>query len=90
MEGEGRREDSYCSYLCIPYNFFHDIIRSFLVRFHVLQTPPDNFPIAEEKEEETEAVKVSSRSVASKKVGARQNKQQTSSGKRGGTNKTHS
>ncbi|KAG7554753.1 Elicitor peptide [Arabidopsis suecica] len=54
MEGEGRREDGdNCSYLCIPFNFIGDIFRSF---FWSLPTPPDNSPISQEDEEETEVV----------------------------------
>ncbi|CAE6093487.1 unnamed protein product [Arabidopsis arenosa] len=88
MEGEGRREDGdNCSYLCIPFNFIGDIFRSF---FWSLPTPPDNSPISQEEEEETEVVNVTSRSVVSGNVAARRSKQQTSSGKSGGTNKAPS
>ncbi|CAA0401702.1 Elicitor peptide 7 [Arabidopsis thaliana] len=83
MEGEGRREDEDCSYLCIPFNFIRDIFQSFFTRFHGLT--PDNSPISQEVEEETEVVNIP-RSVVSGNVAARKGKQQTSSGKGGGTN----
>lgn len=42
--------------------------------------------ISQEEGEETEVVNVTSRSMVSGNVAARKSKQQTSSGKRGGTN----
>ncbi|AED91474.1 elicitor peptide 7 precursor [Arabidopsis thaliana] len=85
MEGEGRREDGDCSYLCIPFNSIRDIFQSFFTRFRGLT--PDNSPvtISQEVEEETEVVNIP-RSVVSGNVAARKGKQQTSSGKGGGTN----
>jgi len=43
MEGEGRREDGDCSYLCIPFNSIRDIFQSFFTRFRGLT--PDNSPV---------------------------------------------
>ncbi|VVB13899.1 unnamed protein product [Arabis nemorensis] len=74
MERDGRKEDGDSTYLCIPFNFIHEIFRSFFV--HDLRSPHDNFPIPQE-EEETEVLQVSSRSA---------NKQRASSGTPGRVN----
>ncbi|KFK25293.1 hypothetical protein AALP_AA8G093800 [Arabis alpina] len=73
MERDEKKEDGDSSYLCIPFNFIHEIFRSFFV--HDLRSPHDNFPIPQE-EEETEVLQVTSRSA----------KQNTSSGRPGRIN----
>ncbi|CAH2073333.1 unnamed protein product [Thlaspi arvense] len=81
MEGEGRREDGVSSYLCMPFNFIHETLQSLFVKFLGLRSHPNNFSISQD-EEETEVVEVSSRNLS-----AKQNKQNTSSGKPGRINK---
>ncbi|CAA7027145.1 unnamed protein product [Microthlaspi erraticum] len=75
MEKEGRREDGVSSYLCIPFSFIHKILQSLLFKSLGLKSPPIS-----NEEEETEVVKVSSRKIIVK--------QDPSSGKPGGTNKS--